>query len=290
MRGTPCRRPAPRTGPGIIPACAGNTNYDAYALRKAWDHPRVCGEHSNRQRSGVLRWGSSPRVRGTPKEWDRQKRAERIIPACAGNTCGSTPTLGASWDHPRVCGEHEKDFARGVYWRGSSPRVRGTRRAGRPARRLPGIIPACAGNTTSPSNCRTSNWDHPRVCGEHAGFVVPFDADRGSSPRVRGTQQPARVLKCGIGIIPACAGNTTSTAGRLLRTRDHPRVCGEHFKARSVLICAAGSSPRVRGTPAGFMSKGTYLRDHPRVCGEHFTAPMEARTLPGSSPRVRGTR
>ena len=50
---------------GIIPACAGNTNYEAYALRKAWDHPRVCGEHMFQTQSFKYCRGSSPRVRGT---------------------------------------------------------------------------------------------------------------------------------------------------------------------------------------------------------------------------------
>ena len=71
---------------GIIPACAGNTLYNAGASIISGDHPRVCGEH------GVL--------------IQRLIGLYGIIPACAGNTlwCGLGSAIGR--DHPRVCGEH----------------------------------------------------------------------------------------------------------------------------------------------------------------------------------------
>ena len=75
-------------------------------------------------------------------------------------------------------------------------------------------------------------------------------ASAGSSPRVRGTLVSAKDVLQSSGIIPACAGNTDGTSFMTVNSKDHPRVCGEHFVCRSIRIIAWGSSPRVRGTHA----------------------------------------
>ena len=92
-----------------------------------------------------------------------------------------------------------------------------------------GIIPAYAGNTSLSGNLEDFGGDHPRVCGEHVRNDRAIEARAGSSPRMRGT--PLRVMKYGqpSGIIPAYAGNTSKCASSGCTTRDHPRVCGEHF-------------------------------------------------------------
>ena len=70
-----------------------------------------------------------------------------IIPAYAGNTMSANDLPINFRDHPRVCGEHAL-FARAkAEPLGSSPRMRGTREAGRTGRGTRGIIPAYAGNT-----------------------------------------------------------------------------------------------------------------------------------------------
>ena len=71
----------------------------------------------------------------------------RFIPACAGNTAAYT--------------------AISAHTSGSSPRVRGTRRARPCASWRPSV--------------------HPRVCGEHVRWQRFERALFGSSPRVRGT-------------------------------------------------------------------------------------------------------
>ncbi len=93
--------------PGIIPACAGNTQ------RRRADQDRVHG----------------------------------IIPACAGNTIRSTGTPTATRDHPRMRGEHRTESRRAISRPGSSPHARGTRPRRPCRTRPKGIIPACAGNT-----------------------------------------------------------------------------------------------------------------------------------------------
>ena len=174
----------------------------------------------------------------------------------------------------------------------------------------PGIIPACAGNTSTTRARRCRPRDHPRVCGEHAHVRAVEAADEGSSPRVRGTPGMAEAGQAHHGIIPACAGNTISFNENGFYDRDHPRVCGEHRIAQAVIGTILGSSPRVRGTPWYFLTNVAFRRiipacagntpvfsfsrrtprDHPRVCGEHIHQWSCALCLTGSSPRVRGTR
>ena len=132
---------------GIIPACAGNTEFCMLNWGMGGDHPRVCGEHRTLLPTRSDTAGSSPRVRGTPSHPIHERRWSGIIPACAGNTRIIMFPLFSNGDHPRVCGEHHKPGVDKLLELGSSPRVRGTRRTRRTGIGAGGIIPACAGNT-----------------------------------------------------------------------------------------------------------------------------------------------
>ena len=90
-------------------------------------------------------------------------------------------------------------------------------------------------------------------------------------------------------IIPACAGNSSTTARTRSRTSDHPRVCGELPVVRQLTLQTTGSSPRVRGTRAATGRAGPSAADHPRVCGELAWQIEQFDRATGSSPRVRGT-
>ena len=151
-----------------------------------------------------------------------------IIPAYAGNTAASIPQVSASWDHPRVCGEHNDDTTPDYGDVGSSPRMRGTLQTWLGGLVFRGIIPAYAGNTGDTIELRTFGWDHPRVCGEHHMTSIMVHLSWGSSPRMRGTQSRCRPCMRRTGIIPAYAGNTRPALARRSIARDHPRVCGEH--------------------------------------------------------------
>ena len=148
VRGTPVQRLVPSVDCRFIPACAGNTCSPNVYRPWLTVHPRVCGEHIAICASSRGSGGSSPRVRGTRHRARHRRGRRRFIPACAGNTCGASCTAVWFSVHPRVCGEHHFPASCPVGIGGSSPRVRGTRRA-RPAYcRSRRFIPACAGNTT----------------------------------------------------------------------------------------------------------------------------------------------
>ena len=200
---------------GIIPACAGSTSPLLPRRAQGRDHPRMCGEHCTSR--GVTRdsSGSSPHVRGALQRRSKRHLTSGIIPACAGSTRGWPYWCPPCWDHPRMCGEHAWCRGYGLRRWGSSPHVRGARCGNGRRHGDAGIIPACAGSTSSSSNDVVASWDHPRMCGEHAEPSPVQNRTAGSSPHVRGALGDAEHAQHSIGIIPACAG---STAWRSLAT------------------------------------------------------------------------
>ena len=148
MRGTHIFRSISNDRTGIIPAYAGNTDCQAPRGACFRDHPRVCGEHVLLILGIIVKRGSSPRMRGTPKNRFSDSTPHGIIPAYAGNTAGSRLSYVSARDHPRVCGEHPSAPCSMIDFFGSSPRMRGTRKRFRTPRVIVGIIPAYAGNTS----------------------------------------------------------------------------------------------------------------------------------------------
>ncbi len=69
----------------FIPACAGNAGRPGGFLGSSPVHPRVCGERSCTIKITCRYPGSSPRVRGTPRNRPAHILNHRFIPACAGN-------------------------------------------------------------------------------------------------------------------------------------------------------------------------------------------------------------
>ena len=86
VRGTPILEGDTLYVMRFIPACAGNTSHPRPLTSSNTVHPRVCGEHRNRQKSNTVAAGSSPRVRGTPMRRRARADLNGFIPACAGNT------------------------------------------------------------------------------------------------------------------------------------------------------------------------------------------------------------
>ena len=235
----------------IIPAHAGNSSATVPSRICPPDHPRACGELAIDDAWLLEPFGSSPRMRGTPRHRGDAIRCIRIIPAHAGNSACSGGSLAYGLpDHPRACGE-----------------LLNSSRTHRPQLR---IIPAHAGNsgrqTTAPSQAS------------------------GSSPRMRGTLRIWFCSWASTRIIPAHAGNSQMGsdhhAGNLRNCPDHPRACGELVVEDSVHSRKrVGSSPRMRGTLRGCFAEIRRLpSDHPRACGElppdEIARKVKARIIP----------
>ena len=172
---------------------------------------------------------------------------------------------------------------------GSSPRARGTLIIGNHTLDVRRFIPACAGNILFRQKYVTAVPVHPRVRGEHriAGIIRPKYI--GSSPRARGTSNPARGICQCFRFIPACAGNITDDQGRDTVGSVHPRVRGEHNDINTGIRRDPGSSPRSRGTSFPVCLNCEILRFIPACAGnmvlDRFGIPHGV----GSSPRARGT-
>ena len=132
----------------------------------------------------------------------------------------------------------------------------------------------------------------------------------GSSPRVRGKLRRAVPMQSGLRIIPARAGQTSSSVSAMIVSPDHPRACGANLTGCIIICWRNGSSPRVRGKPelsqkrfgdlriiparagqtASYPRPSNASADHPRACGANFPGHAMSSKSSGSSPRVRGKR
>ena len=211
------------------------------------------GEHQARHTPVPTARGSSPHARGTLAFYRALKYSAGIIPACAGNTMPGVVSCQRCRDHPRMRGEHGERLTSLIPPSGSSPHARGTPVCGGIPTWAPGIIPACAGNTSPARDSRKRPRDHPRMRGEHAISLAIAPMIRGSSPHARGTRFVSIPLVSASGIIPACAGNTFEKALTNFTIRDHPRMRGEHTTFISEPTSRRGSSPHARGTPVVFV-------------------------------------
>ena len=254
--------------PGLIPACAGKTQSAPKQSTASAAHPRVCGENLRRWRGARCGLGSSPRVRGKRAAFPPARRLQRLIPACAGKTVTVIVRSAARQAHPRVCGENLAGVAGRAASAGSSPRVRGKRPhpGHQPGRG--GLIPACAGKTSSPPSPPSWPPAHPRVCGENELCMWRRDRLIGSSPRVRGKLLALPALGAAGGLIPACAGKTGSPPAPALSLTAHPRVCGENLIDNANPLMQLGSSPRVRGKPRGRLVVLLHVRLIPACAGK----------------------
>ena len=208
VRGKPGLDEGRREGAGLIPARAGKTEMSLMEPKGDTAHPRACGEN---RIMGIPRTrvaGSSPRVRGKPPDPRRPSGRRGLIPARAGKTSTRPPPRGASWAHPRACGENLTGMM--THWpdSGSSPRVRGKPYAQRLRGLALGLIPACAGKTPRAAPMFANAPAHPRVCGENLTPVIEALVPVGSSPRVRGKRSRTGQSSRRPGLIPARAGKT----------------------------------------------------------------------------------
>ena len=193
--------------PGSSPRMRGTRMDLGQAMMNQRIIPAHAGELAVTRRRRDASVGSSPRMRGTLDRNRIEGHHRRIIPAHAGNSARSCTPSRTTPDHPRACGELDglpDDRVRVV---GSSPRMRGTPTHVSNLLGRVRIIPAHAGNSPGSMRRYGTCSDHPRACGELIGAFIPRGIIRGSSPRMRGTQERPQL--------------------RSWRLTDHPRACGE---------------------------------------------------------------
>ena len=169
----------------IIPAHAGQTVCRCRAKYRHADHPRACGANMD-GRYGAQCWdGSSPRMRGKPSPCIFSRLFSRIIPAHAGQTCVASASTPPKPDHPRACGANVNTWSPIDLNIGSSPRMRGKPYGDPFAEDRGRIIPAHAGQTSTPSR----DWFRRRIIPAHAGQTAEataYASERTDHPRACG--------------------------------------------------------------------------------------------------------
>ena len=156
----------------LIPAYAGKTTRAVPCSPLSPAHPRVCGENLRTEVTRKAGAGSSPRMRGKPKQHRPVQHRRRLIPAYAGKTLLQATQRLAERAHPRVCGENNSEWNyTGNSW-GSSPRMRGKPRLPGLVSFRRGLIPAYAGKTGGIWAGPNPKKAHPRVCGENALMLI----------------------------------------------------------------------------------------------------------------------
>ena len=156
----------------------------------------------------------------------------RIIPAHAGQTPDTVKVLSSFADHPRACGANGVWGTFNIRGHGSSPRMRG-----KPTDKflidIPvRIIPAHAGQTSTPSSLSNHCSDHPRACGANVSSDGMLSRCTGSSPRMRGKLVSRHAVDADVRIIPAHAGQTEQKALPHIFATDHPRACGANVLSK----------------------------------------------------------
>ena len=234
-----------------------------------------------------MQFGSSPLTRGKHTEIADLVCAARLIPAHAGKTSRSTPSIISVRAHPRSRGEnvHERSAARRA--KGSSPLTRGKPHlvvVGEAIRRL---IPAHAGKTDPSRGVGSCTPAHPRSRGENCVTALFYLSVSGSSPLTRGKQsffvrrQPRGRL------IPAHAGKTTRRVATSTGTTAHPRSRGENWHRACNHSSLNGSSPLTRGKLSRRACARLACRLIPAHAGKTRT-PRRYRVNAGAHPRSRG--
>ena len=173
-----------------------------------------------------------------------------VLPAYAGMIPGCSRYTAFRESAPRICGDDPSTSITNTFQVLCSPHMRGAQYLESIGYRCAGIIPAYAGSTFSKSRVSATTRDHPRICGEHDLVDAHPCTSVGSSPHMQGALQRPGLDGEGAGIIPAYAGSTWSRRSRPSRTRDHPRICGEHPSTPFTRPCTMGSSPHMRGALA----------------------------------------
>ena len=125
---------------------------------------------------------------------------------------------------------------------------------------------------------------------------------------MRGKDHAAVIMQNFCGITPAHAGKSRIPQGALLKSRDHPRPCGEKFwrfrwpswkkgspppmRGKDIYPCCAfhsnGITPAHAGKRWSGLEDGGYHRDHPRPCGEKSARALSITARAGSPPPMRG--
>ena len=196
--------------------------------------PRTCGEKARRGTPKDIEPGSPPRMRRKANHIHGGVGLNGITPAYAGKRKRRERPRWVASDHPRMCGEKTLKSSGKLLSRGSPPRMRGKDDLTLRSIKRERITPAYAGKRPLSLFVLSRCEDHPRMCGEKNGRPAIVVNGQGSPPHVRGKDCSKVMQELLLGITPACAGKSTKSRNAIPLNWDHPRMCGEKFRSRSI--------------------------------------------------------
>ena len=130
---------------GITPAYAGKSTPSHTVKQDKKDHPRICGEKTDRLKLVRNAPGSPPHMRGKVLIRFTGRVGVGITPAYAGKSRQKPTAQPVRRDHPRICGEKYPSGGRPHCGGGSPPHMRGKGASGKQWADLWRITPAYAG-------------------------------------------------------------------------------------------------------------------------------------------------
>ena len=171
--------------------------------------------------------GSSPRMWGTQLFDFWFIFFLRFIPTHVGNSVSERLVRITSTVHPHACGELDWQSIPTALCGGTSPRMWGTRGAGRTRHALHRFIPTHVGNSLIAPLSAVLLPVHPHACGELSSSPMAASTFSGSSPRMWGTppQYPGLFLRWRF--IPTHVGNSHGIRRAVGSYTVHPHACGE---------------------------------------------------------------
>mgnify|MGYP003091561886 CR=1 FL=1 len=137
-----------------------------------------------------------------------------------------------------------------------------------------GITPAYAGKSCYRNLIAVDPRDHPRLCGEKKSISSCQHTALGSPPPMRGKVETLYTELSRVGITPAYAGKSRNTLYRIVKSWDHPRLCGEKFFFFDSQHLRIRITPAYAGKSHCSISQTPRVKDHPRLCGEKFSTYM----------------
>ena len=191
--------------------------------------------------------GSSPRVWGQGIDHTLIGGAGRIIPTRMGTSLTCNYMMFRNTDHPHAYGDKRVQARSQTQAQGSSPRVWGQDNGDRLLSSVDRIIPTRMGTRNKKAPNVSGLWDHPHAYGDKVICMIPFTADRGSSPRVWGQVYKSTLTSPVKRIIPTRMGTRFVKTTMWAMGWDHPHAYGDKKGQPLRTLNRKGSSPRVWG-------------------------------------------
>ena len=193
-------------------------------------YPRWRREHAVIRYFQFITPGLSPLARGTHTEEVKELKAQRFIPAGAGNTAPTNALHHGVSVYPRWRREHSYCSHTESAAAGLSPLAQGTPEEVPRLTSVDRFIPAGAGNTRVGKSRGNRTPVYPRWRREHAELEPALRRLPGLSPLAQGTRRFCRG-RCHVHrFIPAGAGNTARQYEMPLWSPVYPRWRREHTK------------------------------------------------------------